>query len=62
MYFRKYRLPKTWLDKYLKSRVSADPYRENAAYVSKHCCNLNGSAFIIFINHCEGSWCGKSLF
>ena len=25
MYFRKYRLPKTWLDKCLKSPVSEDP-------------------------------------
>ena len=62
MYFRKYRLPKRWLDKCLKSRVSADPYTDKAAYVSKHCCNLNGSTFIIFINHCEGSCIGKSLF
>ena len=25
-------------------------------------CNLNGSTFTIFINHCEGSCIGKSLF
>ena len=62
MYFRKYRLRKKWLDKCLKSRVSEDPYTDNKANGSKHCCNLNSSTFRIFINHCEGSCIGKSLF
>ena len=62
MYFRKYLLRKTWLDKCLKSRVSENPYTDNAANVSKHCCNRNGSSFIIFINHCQGSCIGKCLF
>ena len=29
---------------------------------SKHCWNLNSSSFTIFINHCEGSYIGKSPF
>ena len=29
---------------------------------SKHCWNLNSNSFTIFINHCEGSYIGKSLF
>ena len=49
MVFRKYRLPKTWLDKCLKSHVSEDPQRDNAENVSKHCCNLNGSTFIYLL-------------
>ena len=36
MYFRKYRFPKTWLDKWLKSRVSEHPQTDNAANKSKH--------------------------
>ena len=55
MYFRKYRFPKTWLDKWLKSRALDDAETEHAENVSKHCFNLNGSTIIIFINHCECS-------
>ena len=62
MYFRIYLLEKIWLDKRLKSRVSENPSADHMANGSKHCCNLNGSAFIIFINHCEGNGIGKSLF
>ena len=51
MYFRKYRLRKIWLDKYLKSRVSDDPYTDNKENGSKQCSNLNDSTFTIFINH-----------
>ena len=28
----------------------------------KHCCDLNGSTFTIFIKHFEGNYVGKSLF
>ena len=62
MYLRKSRFRKIWLDKWLKSRISEDPYTENAANVSKHFWNLNDSTFTIFINHWEGSCIRKSLF
>ena len=62
MYFRKYRLRKIWLDKCLKSRVSEDPWTDNTANGSTHCCNLNGSTFTLFINHCEDNCLGKILF
>ena len=51
MYFRKYRLRKTWLDKCLKRRVSEDPQRENMENGSKHFSNLNGSNFTISIKN-----------
>ena len=62
MFFRKYRLRKTWLDKSLKSRVSQEPYRENNENGSKHCKNRNDSTFTRFNNHCEGSPIRKTLF
>ena len=62
MYFQRYWLWKICLDKYLKSRVSENPETHNTANGSKHCSNLNESTFTIFINHCEGSCIGKSLF
>ena len=55
MYFQKYRLRKTWLDKCLKRCVSEDPSTENLANVSKLCCNLSESTFKTFINHCRGN-------
>ena len=61
MYFRKYRLRKKWLDNCLKSLVSEVPSTGNMENGRKHCCNLNDSAFKIFINHCECSCIGKSL-
>ena len=61
-YFPKQRLRKTWLDICLKSCVSEDPQTDNMANGSKHCGNLNDSTFTIFINHCECSCIGKSLF
>ena len=62
MYFRKYRPREIWLDKCLKSRVSGDLQTDNTANGLEHCCNLNGSKFTIFINHCGGSCIRKSLF
>ena len=62
MYFEKSRLLKIWLDKCLKTRVSDDPYTDNMANGLKHCCNLNGSTFAIFIKHFVGRWVGKSFF
>ena len=62
MYFGKSRLRKIWLDKYLKSRFSEDSYKNNMGNGLKHCCNLNGSTFSVFIKHFEGMYVGKSLF
>ena len=52
---------KIWLDKYLKSRASEDPERDNKENESQNFSNLNDSTFTIFINHCEGSCIRKSL-
>ena len=62
MYFQKYRLQRTWLDKCPKSRVSDDPLTDNMANGSKHYCNLNDSTFTIFINHSESNCIAKGLF
>ena len=59
--FPKLRTPKTWLDKTLKSPVSEEALTSNMVTVSKHCWNLHHSTFIIFIDHCQGNWVGKSL-
>ena len=53
MYFRKYGQRKTWLGKCLKSPVLEEPLRSNVVNGPKHCLNLNGTTFTIFIDHCE---------
>ena len=55
MYFPNYGLPKTLLDKYQKSIASEYPRASNMVKGPKHCCNLNGGTFMIFIDHCEGN-------
>ena len=50
MYFPKYRLQKTWLDKCLKSRVSEESWTENMENWSKQCSNVNDSTFTKFVN------------
>ena len=55
MYFWTYGHGKMWLDKCLKSPVSEDPLTSNMLNVPKHCLNLNGSTFTIFIGPCEGN-------
>ena len=62
MYFRKYPLQMTWLDKCLKSRLAVDPSTNKMGNMSKHCCNLRKTTFTMFINHCKGNCLGKSLF
>ena len=62
MYFGKSRLGKIWLDKCQKSRISQDPYGENIGNRLKRYSNLNEGTFTKFVNHCEGSCIGKSLF
>ena len=61
MYFRNYRLPKTWLDQCLKSPVSEHRSKSNMLNAPKHCPNLKDTPFTIFINHCEGNCLTKSL-
>ena len=51
MYFRNYRLRKTWLDTCLKSPVSEDLLKGNMVNGPKHCCNLNDSVVTIFSDH-----------
>ena len=59
--FPKLRTPKWWSDKCLKAPVSDDPSTSNMVNVPKHCWNLHHSTFIIFIDHCQVNWVGKSL-
>ena len=54
MYFRNYRLRKTWFDICLKTPVSEDPLRNNMINNRQHCSNLNDTTSIIFIDHYEG--------
>ena len=61
MYFRNYGLPKTWLDKCLKSPVSEYPTKSNMVNAPKHCSNLRDTSFAIFINHWEVNCLTKSL-
>ena len=62
MYFRNYRLRKTWLDKFLTSRFSEDPSTDNTENGSKHFCNLYDSTFTKFISDWESTYARKSLF
>ena len=62
MYFRNYRLEKTWLDKCLKSCVSQDSSTDNMANGSKHCCNVYDNTFTRIINHCAGNYNRKGPF
>ena len=62
MYFRNYRLRKTWLDKCLKIPVSEDSWTVKIASGLKHCCNLNDSTFSTFLIPVEVMCVGESLF
>ena len=61
MYFWTYGLPKTPLDKCLKSPVSEEPWTTDMVNGSKHCWKLNDSTFTIFIDPCECNSGRKSL-
>ena len=61
MYFRKYGLWKTWLDKCLKRPVSEDPSKRNMGNAANHCWNRHSSTFLTFIDHFEANWLRKSL-
>ena len=54
MYFQIYGVPKTRLDIYLKSTTSRYLSRSNMVYALKHCSNLHGGTFTIFIDQWEG--------
>ena len=53
MYFRKYRLPKTWLDQSLKT--AASEYRSTVSMLKglKDFRNVHENTFIIFFHHSE---------
>ena len=61
MYLSNYRLRKTLLDKCPKSPIWGDPSTTNIGNALKHCWNLNGSTFTIFIDYCEGNSVGKGF-
>ena len=48
MYFRNYRLRRTWLEKCLKRAISCYPSIVNMLKCPKHFCNLYNSTFIVF--------------
>ena len=52
---------KTYWEKCLKSLVPESPSRSNMVNVLKTSWNLPHSRFIIFIDHCQLNWLGKSL-
>ena len=62
MYCRNYELPKSWLDKCLKSSILDKPLTSNLVNGPKHCYTLDDSTFTMFIDHCESNCVGKSLF
>ena len=51
MYLAYYALPKTGLDKYLKSVAAHYPWTTNMVNGLKHCSNLRGGTFTMFIGH-----------
>ena len=59
--FRKSQTRKTWLNKSLKSPVSEDHSTSNMVRRTKHCWDLNHTTLIIFIDHSEDNWIGKSV-
>ena len=61
MYFWIYGIRKTWLDKSLRSLVSADNSRSNMVTGLKYCSKLNDSSFTIFIDTSEGNSGSESL-
>ena len=52
---------KMWLNKCLKIPASQDRLTSNIINVPKHSWDPYHRPFIIFINHCQGNWFGKSL-
>ena len=66
MYFRNYRLWKTWLqnfplDHFLKSLILEHTLIINMWKHPKYLQNLHESAFVMFFHHSHGSWFVKCL-
>ena len=61
MYFRKYGLRKTYLNKFLKNPISKDTSASGMLNRKKHCSNLDDTIFGIVIDHSEGSWVRRNL-
>ena len=51
MYFRKYGLPKTWLDECLKSAVSEELSKTNLVNAPKYGSNYKKYSLTIFLDH-----------
>ena len=61
MFFRNYRLWKTWLNHSLESAVSEFPWIIKILMGVKHFWNLHESTFIKFLDHSERKWPRKDL-
>ena len=61
MTLRAFVFPKLLLDKCLECPVSDNHSTSNMVNVPKHCSNLHDSSFIMFIDHCQFNWVGKSF-
>ena len=61
MYFRNYKLSKTWFNHSLESAISEPPSTVNVLMGAKNLWNLHRSTFAIFFYHSEGKWLGKDL-
>ena len=59
--FPKLRTTKSLVRSILKKPVPRDPSERNMANATKHCWNLHGTTFTIYIDRCEGNWLSKSL-
>ena len=60
--FLKLRAPKIVIREMSKKSCFRRPFDRQHKNGLKHCCNLDGSTFTIFINHSEGNCVAKSLF
>ena len=60
--FLKLRSPKDAVRYTSKNTVSESPSTSNMANALKHCSNLRGGRFTIFIDHCKGYWVCKSHY
>ena len=59
--FPKLRTTKSLVRSILKKPVPRDPSERKMANATKHCWNLHGTTFTIYIDRCEGNWLSKSL-
>ena len=59
MYFQKYGVRSTWLEKYLKSLVSEENSTKNIVNQPKHWWNLHRNSFTLIKNYCTENWVEK---